>query len=389
MDPFVKVTINGIDLSSAVKSMNFEDDTEKDGFVKFDFKTDDSFRVLDEDICEKDKVTFQFGILGGKVSKVFHYVVSDIEALYMSDLTVGITCIDGGSFLKKETFSKNWLNTTASDIAATIAYKHNLKAVIEKTTTKYQGVMQSDKTDQEFLEYLAAKEPGGAWKVRIEGNTLYFGKRDYKKPARKKYTWNRGDGGVIKFRPVYKETKNDASTSETVVKGIDPMNKEAVTSKIVDDVVATGKKVVQYTVNGDYKGVKEIVVPESSQAALDGMANSNTQDAKKKVLTAELETYPDPTVLAGDLLTMEGVHKKHSGNWYIKKVSHKIAGNSAYTMTQELERNASKSAFDRNSKDAINVNNTVGSDNPAQLVPVRTYDVNGNETTVSTQQQAQ
>lgn len=92
-----------------------------------------------------------------------------------------------------------------------------------------------------------------------------------------------------------------------------------------------------------------------------GLENiAEMQKHKKKILSAVLEIELDPSFNLMDIVTLEGVAKRHSGNWYIHQIEDSISGNGPAITKLTLTRNSTNGdaigGSDKNKK----VNNSVG-----------------------------
>jgi len=54
-----------------------------------------------------------------------------------------------------------------------------------------------------------------------------------------------------------------------------------------------------------------------------------------------IEAIGDPNIVKGKIITILGVGKKHSGNWYITKVEHLIGDGKSYMMRIDIVRQGS------------------------------------------------
>lgn len=115
--------------------------------------------------------------------------------------------------------------------------------------------------------------------------------------------------------------------------------------EVVDDVnTETDNEVVQNTVSEDISSIvgKSIAIPEIDLDEVSNISNSLKKDAALKVLVAELTVEGNPLIEPDNIITMQGkLAKKHIGNWYIDKITHKI-GSSAYVSIVSMAKNGTE-----------------------------------------------
>ena len=161
------------------------------------------------------------------------------------------------------------------------------------------------------------------------------------------------------------ETKKEGGSKETEVVGIDPLTGDDISKKANKDTVknneALGDYVVHYNENGDEVYTKQsdrqskktdnkqnatgkkIIVPVDSDIEAENIANKAKKDSELNDIKATLTIEGDPTVEHDKVITVGGVGKKNSGNWYVHTVSHSI-DSSGFTTVQQLKKNASGKA---------------------------------------------
>lgn len=270
--------------------------------------------------------------------------------------------------------SRVWEKMSYSDVATSIAEEMGLEADVQKTKTKYDHIPQTNEDNIEFLRRIGNKI---GFTTNIYGSKLFFRHQDFgSKPQRTLYWFIDGAGEVEKFNP---KIKTNGSQSAASTNGVDPTSKES-TNKKSSGTNNTHLGKYSYVVDGITGEEKRILTPVSS-ASNNKVAGSDGDDdatagsmanAEKKWIEAEINCIGIPEIHAGGLVTILGVGKKWSGNWYIKTVRHTI-DNDGYRTSLECTRDASGKAAKISEEVDGNVNNKTdnsGSKKPGKVVIV-------------------
>ena len=204
-----------------------------------------------------------------------------------------------------------------------------LKASIDTsglTGLKYHYVMQHNQTDMEFL-WSRARLYG--YQVYVEDKTLYFQKADAhrgdasKKPA--VLTWG---SNLASFEP---RLTLMHQVDRAVTKGWDPAKKQAIegtnnsdTSKTIP-AVGLGKKGSALAKQA-FGGTADEVVVDRPLLTVDqakAIAAARFAEAESTFIQAEgVCRQGDPRLIAGRLVTIEGVGERFSGSYYVTEARH-------------------------------------------------------------------
>jgi uncharacterized protein len=224
---------------------------------------------------------------------------------------------------------------------------------------KLAHVSQSAQTDAQLISKLAKKY---GYVFYIDHQGVHFKPRDevYKKAPTKILTWFNGDGEWLDF-----SYENDGAekASKVVEKGIDPLNQKAFQAEGSDDATkrsglaprvreipqATGEQILtdrtpqeyidskdkatagQAQSGGDNKFLSAIselvdVSPAGTTNPLDAKAKADGKYKKRQGHKHELsgKLIGDPKFLAKSIIQVEGLGRRLSGKWAVKKVEHTI-----------------------------------------------------------------
>ncbi|MCU0439364.1 MAG: hypothetical protein MUC49_15835 [Raineya sp.] len=411
---FLVVGEQNKNITDYVESFDYEDCLNEDDMLTLSIKSKSFDFLENKDIVVGGIILFQYGYIQGLTSALRKARITDIDTNYGDIVSVTVKAYDLGTVMKKTTEQTVWKNKKASDIATEIAKKYGLNPKVEATQRVYPSLPQGNKTDFQFLKYLASVEENGSYRFFIKDGDLIFNKLDLKKDAKRLYIYRDNSTGasVISFKPSLRESSQSSKANELKTVGFDPTKQKTVASVVNDatskddirlgnssinmydangNVLAgnlkDGTKVLQGKAVGGQNSSNIISTPEMSLGSVSDIANSKKKANTQKTLVGTLTIEGDPTLSSDEIITMGGVAKIHSGNWYIEKIKHTINSN-GYTTVLELSKNAI------NAKNSDIQNNTGGvvsglgsgvqkNDSVGGLVASKTkeiprYDANGN-----------
>ncbi|RUP38226.1 MAG: hypothetical protein EKK63_12665 [Acinetobacter sp.] len=373
--PFYKVTIqeSGEDITDMISKLSFEDCLDEDDMVSITVDNADTDFTDRNDIQANNHLIFMYGFIGGSTTGQKIAVIKDSEPDFADTISVTIKARDLGFKLKKDTSNHHWENKTSSEIVKDIAKIFDMQCVVDETTTKHVSKAQGNRSFFQFCKKLAkdegADEKGGSYEFYVRGGTIYFTKRDFSKPSKRTFTY--GDGtSVISFQPSF-EQENEATSMSVTASGVDKDSGEAFTVKAEKPEtkeVSLGKAPVNFDVDGFKKNTNVVPTKTTSGNVVNSPGN---KDAAKKVasganrtasavqLKATLKTELEPTIEAGEIITVNGVGKRYSGNWQIRKKTDDVTESPA-TSTFELIKNGTGKPISKASSNAKTQNTTTG-----------------------------
>lgn len=402
----VKVKENELFITDLIDSFSFEDCATKDDYLKINIKTND-INLIDADWLAVGKILlFRFGYIAGIDSGERQAIIQAIKINYNALISIDVECLDKGSTMKKTQSNKVWKDRTASEIAEEISKEYGLEPQIEKTIFKYVSIPQGNKTDFQFLQMLANQEENGSFQCYIKDNILYFIKKNLGKNSKRTYIYGDNNGDIISFSVDYRDVTQDMSAGQVTAQSFNPLTQEL--TKIEANPLNAKENVNLGSVvntkfdydsnskqskNPNYQNVKskneaqKNITGKSMSApstmpvsTLDNLANSTHKNSKQKELIGTINLVGDASLKVDDILTIKGVGKKFSGNWYISQINHKIS-NSGFTTSIELQKNAVNKATSNNSTNALQINNTKGKEQKNEITKkqIQNYDVNSNK----------
>ncbi len=389
--PYIEIKTDDLELTGSVLSFSYEDTVNQDNMITIILHREKLIDEMDEGNFESGVVLFfSFGYLGKQISKTHTAVITDYEIRY-SDSSITIHAFDAGTVLKKGEDIKVWGNITSSQIAEEIAKKYNMKSVVDNTDFEWEedSLPQFGRSDFEFLTYLTEIEKDGNYIFYSRNDTLYFVRRALNKKSSITYEYA-NDDSIISFIPSYRDSTQDKEANSIELKSFDSNINKAFDNSIEkskEDVVL-GNFENEYQ-SGKIKNILKKLIPIPNYPEIDvsnNIGNSARKKASLKILVAQLIVEGNPLMLPDTLVTVNGkLIKKHIGNWYIEKVTHKI-NTSGYITILGLVKNGSEQNKSKTndiqgknvsiSKTSSPVNSTKGKVKIDNTIVINVYDEN-------------
>lgn len=284
----------------------------------------------------------------------------------------------------------------------------------------YDNISQGNKTDKQLLDELGQKQPGGQFNLEATDDELNLKPRNFNQAPIRSYSFADTDGELISFEPESKNKSKNGSGVNLNYDGWDPVTKTYYTGdanvltdtekktlakyekefynissspddKIVSFLATTKqgsmgadasnrvqlvgtpvtvldrKKALANTIK--YfdptffnKGVNDPTATNPSDS-LD-FANGLRDEANLKMNPGKVEVIGEASLMQGKIITVLGVSKKYSGNYYITKADHDIK-KGHYMTTLEVVRQGhnikTSSAYLPSSETGKTINKTIGS----------------------------
>jgi phage protein D len=377
---FVKAYLKDIDISDSVESIRDESDVEKGDFVEMRVKSDKALDLANhKDVVAGAKLEYQYGFIGLLHSSLHVARVVNINTDFSDKrVRLEIRALDKGIEIKKNTSRKVWSKVTLSDIAKAIAKDYGLNTdFIEPTSKVYNSIPQGGRSDWDFLQYLVKRESERV-QIYVSDYAMYLEKDMRSKGSKRSFTLGEN---IISFRTQVKEASQ--KTKIETLPSIDDKTGQPQTAKQTNENSKTelkdGKFALsdifktdliagfKYDVNGvgTPKPLKnEVAVPTADKQEAKVFQDNLNESNAQKVLTANLVIELDPTLRAGQVITVKVPVEKLSGNWFIEKAVHTIDGNGGLTSLDLNKNGTAKSVKDTPTVNDGKVNNTEGATSP-------------------------
>ena len=224
---------------------------------------------------------------------------------------IGAVAMPVKSEFKSTKRTKPYKNVSLKEIARTIAKRAGVALHYSAKNVHIKEIEQSKTPDSEFLTSLC-EEYGLGLKI-FKGKIVIFDIEDYEKKKSIK-TINRKKGVINwTWNTTLQGTYTGAKVSYT-----DPDDNK-------NHHMTIGKKGRMLDVN--------ITAFSKKDAELKAKAKLAEENRKRTTMT--LSIFPDPRIVAGATVRMDGFYKL-SGKYFVQKVTHRITGKGAYSMTLDV-----------------------------------------------------
>jgi len=287
-----------------------------------------------------------------------------------------VECAGKGILLHKIKDTRSWDRVKRSDVAKELAEKWGYGPElqdIDDTEEVYDHITKSMMTDAAFLTKMAAKEAkrGNGFIFSVDQTGFYFRREKLGAPPMRTFRFvpRNTDQGDLKSFPTFDAVSVQNKPGKVTATGVDLVNGKKVTgtaSNETDPGRATlGSHVIVFAKVGTHEindtntsknftddprvssGTDaENAAAESTQAT---GARSDTE-AKKNATAAfssstgkaskcSLDLIGDPRIFSKDVIRIEGIGKRLSGNYYVSEAQHDVKpGN--FELKLKLRRDA-------------------------------------------------
>jgi phage protein D len=339
--------------------------------------------IDDPYVKEKSSVRLRFGWIG-QLSRTHECAVIGIEpAFETSGISRVIRMRDQGVRLHGKQTQRTHSGTTIAGIVIDIAQRNGLQAYLPSVTGNVRAStnardpnlpselrttisdVQAGINDHKMLERLARRID---YRVRFEGERLYFEKPDYAMSAVRDYLWRDGRGLLLGFKPASNAAHRQLGPGiETSAVGVDTAKKQKI-EKRINEPSESGRPVLGKgsfhvdKVSGteawqpDTTG-RVIAHPGSDRALFEDHARDLRARAEVAAIQATAEVYGNPLLARGDVIRIFGVGRKNSGHWRVLACRHQI-GTGGFKTTLGLHRHGHSSVHKGDGKNSGKVNET-------------------------------
>ena len=239
--------------------------------------------------------------------------------------------------LMRGTKRRSFLEMKDSEIASQIASERGLDPDVTDTKEKLNHVLQSNKTDWDFLQYRAQRI---GYEVLVKNKTLFF--RPPQNASSQKLTLKRTED-LLDFSARL-STMNQIGQVE--VRGWDPKKKELFISKagVGDETTKmegsiSGPKVANQEFGKTSHTIADVMV--SSQAEADRIALKMFNEMALNYITGDGSCLGRTDLHPGTAIEITDIGKRFSGSYYITSVTHSYSKTQGYRTQFSVKRNAS------------------------------------------------
>lgn len=344
--PQAKITIAGKPLPpqaiADLSSVNVVEDLEGAGMFTLQLKTWDLVKGeltwVDNNLFDcGNTVEIQMGY--AKLETLIIGDITGLEPSFSQDSapTLTVRGHDLSHRLMRGTQRRSFVEMKDSEIANQIASERGLNAKVEDSKEKLTHVLQSNKTDWEFLQYRAQRI---GYEVLVKNKTLYF--RPPQNASSQVLKLNRTDD-LLDFSARL-STMNQVGQIE--VRGWDPQKKELFISKAGVGNENTqmkgstsGPKVSNQEFGKTSYTIANVMV--SSQAEANQIALKLFNEMALNYITGDGSCLGRTDLHPGTTMEITGMGKRFSGSYYVTSVTHSYSKTQGYRTNFSVKRNAS------------------------------------------------
>ena len=362
------------DISDKVESFGYEDHEDKMDEL--------TLTIADLDISYCDHPMLQEGKeirarwgYAGNLSETRECTIKEISYSFGEDgaVRIDITAYDKGHKLTGRAARTCWSNKKITDIVNDIAAKHNLKPVVSiPDDFARDALSQGGKNDFVFLRELASEMGCKTW---VTNEELHFEPNDAAGKATHVFRYREDGEGLLKsFSITANAEKGKGTGRETEVSGVDP-----VTKKPFQEKTTANKENVTVNLESGREDNETPFQPKADETGTVSptpsvIASQAMREAKWRVQGAGMNTVEGsaelvgiPSLKAKDVISIENISEKFSGNWRVKSVRHEI-NDGGYACSAEVVRsdtNAGGGQRANGGKVSSNNKQSAASDNKA------------------------
>ncbi|WHZ26368.1 MAG: hypothetical protein OJF51_001163 [Nitrospira sp.] len=340
--PVVNVFTNGRALAPEVElvGVTVDDTVDLPGMFAVDILNSDAASgelILDQQqFAVGDEVEIKLGY-GVTLTSVMKGEITGIEAEFTSSTLPKMTVrgYDRRHRLQRGRKSRTFLKQTDSAIAKKIAQEAGLAANTKDSGVQYDYVLQANQTDMEFLLERAGRIQ---YSLTIDDRTLNF--LPVANAAGSLLTLTLKDD-LMEFSS---RLSSIGQVDQTTIRGWDPKQKQALIGEGREASITTkmgGSRsgaTVAKRAFGDAIGTTTDS-PVMTQAEADAVAKAAINTSVLGFMSGEGLCAGRTDLRAGTVITLGGLGKQFSGQYYVTTVSHRC-GEGGYTTRFTVRRNA-------------------------------------------------
>jgi phage protein D len=278
-------------------------------------------------------VQIEMGYVGA-LRDVFNGEITGLELEYdAADApTVLVRGYDLRHRLMRGQLTRSFVKATDSAIARRIASERGLQPVVTETRVVFDHVLQHNQTD---LDFLAGRAALIGYELAVEDRTLYFRPRVRHRVAT--VTLHRED--LISF---HQRLTTMGQTSGVAVQGRDPAAPATQIRAVSgnDDPNARGAPAVRDDpVQAAYRlGTATTMRVLASRAEAGAIAAAHRDATDPWRITGSGSCIGRPDLRAGDLVRIEGMGRRFSGDYVVTAATHSVHPSTGYTTAFDVRK---------------------------------------------------
>ena len=283
------------------------------------------FKDSDLDLLDKGhfdltkKIEIEAELSEGDKYLIFQGEITSLEPSFDDNMISSLLVrgYDQSHRLYREQKSKAFLNQTDSDLAKQIAQEHGLDSDIESTATVYDHIYQDNLSNLAFLQQRARRI---GFECFVTEETLHFHSPKLQEPSGITLTWGQD---LISFHPRMSLAEQVESVE---VRGWDVDKQTAIIGQAKQGGLYPR---IEESKNGAewakaFSPGKHVVVnqPIINQAEADILAKARLDEISGRFITATGVAYRRPDIRAGQVITLDALGERFSGDYLVTSTKH-------------------------------------------------------------------
>jgi len=215
--------------------------------------------------------------------------------------------------------NRSFLHATDSEIAQKIAWEVGLQARVDSTSVIRDYVFQDNQTNLEFLQARAQRI---GYEVYVKAKTLYFCRRRAEQEVGPELVWGLA---LRDFRP---RLTTMEQVDEVIVRGWDPKTKREIVGRATKGQITPKVGVAESGGELAHQAfgvsAQAVVVnhPVANVEEANVMAQALCDELSGDFIQAEGICFGNPQVQAGQIVTIQGVGYRFSGQYFVTSATH-------------------------------------------------------------------
>lgn len=242
--------------------------------------------------------------------------------------------------------NRTFKDVTDSEVVQKVCNELHLTPSTDPTSTRHPYVVQYNQTDFAFLADRARRI---GFEVSVEGKELLFRKAKFGEGERHTLFWGTGGEkkpapGTLPLRSFSPTLDLQGQVSEVVVRGLDPKTREPIEGKAPagsEDAKMAGKQTGSQAVQATFGDSRLLVVdhPVSTKDEAEALAKAIFNRRALDFVQGSGESVGLPELRAGDVVRIDGLGDRFSGEYYLTRCIHTF-DRGGYRTRFDVKRNS-------------------------------------------------
>ena len=363
----VFVTIDSTTVTSHdtdIIELSVEDSDEGDNEIEVSFQ-DNDYKIADSSLfVVGKKMSVKWGYINGEMSQIRSGILMKPSVSYTEEGVVTKVCVKTKSAtLAARRPQKTYGKTTVKDIVSEIANRSGLTLRITGGSESVPAFSHANWSDRQVLRVLADRF---GYQVSYIGDTIIFAPRDYGATPSLELVFGQGEASNVHEAHINIDASKSLGDILSQAISVDPNTKKTVKAKSKNDnqtlaisaedghswltstpspspatplqgVTAKVTSALDSSAQQAEDVISHITTPDSDPTNAQLLATAEKLKKQRRKGELSIHSLGIPSATARQVVTVKGLAKRDSGNWYTISVTHKL-DQDGYTCDWELSR---------------------------------------------------